>query len=62
MKTYLCKKIALCIKEITFSEIKGHNTNNSFIHILKMVFRGAALHINMGHQCFFVIFPIIITI
>ena len=51
------KKIELCILKITFSEILGHNTDNSVNHLLKNCFGGAALHINMGHQCFFKIFP-----
>ena len=43
------KKIELCILKITFSEILGHNTDNSVNHLLKNCFGGAALHINMGH-------------
>ena len=34
------EKIALWILKITFSKIQGHNTDNSVIHFLKMVFRG----------------------
>ncbi len=41
--------IALCILKLTFSKIQGHNMHNSVNHLLNLVFRGAALHINMGH-------------